>query len=37
LFLASGLVVLLVGIRKRDVTAIDAQLEDHELTAELAA
>jgi EmrB/QacA subfamily drug resistance transporter len=37
-FLASGLVVLLIGIRKRHVEAIDANVEgDEPLVAELAA
>ncbi|MDX6425444.1 MAG: hypothetical protein QOD52_849 [Gaiellaceae bacterium] len=36
-FLAAGLAVLLVGIRKRHVESIDANVEGDELVAELAA
>ena len=36
-FLAAGLVVLLLGIRKRHVESIDSTVEDGDLVAELAA
>jgi predicted MFS family arabinose efflux permease len=36
-FLAAGLAVLLVGIRKRHVASIDTTVEDDDLVAELAA